>query len=149
MVHRPGRIGGRGSALIGQASSTKPRFFWGRPSAAGNGYDPQASGPSNLAPTSRKLAENAAAEAAKARADGVRGPIPVDRLTGSGSGLDPDVSAENALGQASRVARARGLSEQRVLELVTARTEGRELGVFGEPRINVLGLNLALEELRP
>jgi potassium-transporting ATPase KdpC subunit len=135
-----------GSALIGQSFS-QPRFFWGRPSSAGKGYDPQASSPSNLATTSRKLAESFATEADKARTDGMTGPLPVDRLTGSGSGLDPDISEANALGQAARVARARGLPEARVVQLVEARLKPRDLGLFGEPRVNVLELNLALHEL--
>lgn len=136
----------QGSSLIGQAFS-EPRFFWGRPSAAGSGYDPQASGASNLGPTSRKLAQSFAAEAAKARADGVTGPIPVDRLTGSGSGLDPDISIANARGQSARVAKARGLPQAQVDALLETHGQRRELGLFGEPRVNVLELNLALETI--
>jgi K+-transporting ATPase ATPase C chain len=132
-----------GSELIGQVFAD-PKFFWGRPSSAGNGYDPQASSPSNLAPTSQKLADAFKAEAQKARTDGVTGPIPGDRITGSGSGLDPDISVENALGQVARIAKARGLSEDRLRQLVAANTEGRTLGLFGEPRVNVLALNRGL-----
>ena len=137
-----------GSELIGQAFAD-PRSFWGRPSAAGSGYDPQASSPSNLGPTSQKLADSFGVEAAKARADGVVGPIPADRLTGSGSGLDPDISIENALGQCARVARARGLGADRVRALVQAHVQGRSLGLFGEPRVNVLELNRAVLDIEP
>lgn len=137
-----------GSELIGQPF-VAPKYFWGRPSAAGNGYDPQASGPSNLAPTSKKLADSFKAEADKARTDGVAGPIPADRLTGSGSGLDPDISIENALGQVGRVAKARGLGEDRLRQLVGDHTQERTLGLFGEPRVNVLALNRALDAARP
>ncbi len=137
-----------GSELVGQPFSS-PRFVWPRPSSAGNGYDPQTSSPSNLAPTSQKLADAFKAEAEKARADGVSGPIPADRLTGSGSGLDPDISVDNALGQSARIARARGLSEDRVRALVLANAQGRSLGLFGEPRVNVLALNRALQANEP
>jgi K+-transporting ATPase ATPase C chain len=137
-----------GSELIGQAFAD-PKFFWGRPSAAGAGYDPQASSPSNLGPTSQKLADSFGVEAAKARADGVVGPIPADRLTGSGSGLDPDISLENALGQCTRVARARGLGVERLRALVQAHVQGRSLGLFGEPRVNVLELNRAVLDIEP
>lgn len=135
-----------GSALIAQKFEA-PQFFWSRPSSAGDGDDPQTSGPSNLGPLSQKLALSFAAEAQRARRDGVSGPIPADRLTGSGSGLDPDISIENALGQVSRVAKARGLAPGTVEALVRGLARGRDLSLFGEPRVTVLTLNLALEDL--
>jgi K+-transporting ATPase ATPase C chain len=132
-----------GSALIGQAFSS-PGFFWGRPSSAGSGYDAQSSSPSNLGPTSQKLSDSFGAEAARARADGVTGVIPGDRLTGSGSGLDPDISIDNALGQVPRVAQARGLDQGTLRGLIQAQAQGRTFGLWGEPRVNVLALNRAL-----
>jgi potassium-transporting ATPase KdpC subunit len=135
-----------GSERIGQVFAS-PKYFWGRPSAAGTGYDPQASSPSNLAPTSKKLADSFKAEADKARADGVTGPISADRLTGSGSGLDPDISVENALGQIARVAKSRGISAEKIREVLLSNVEGRTLGLFGEPRVNVLALNRALDDI--
>jgi K+-transporting ATPase ATPase C chain len=136
-----------GSELIGQPFAA-PKFFWPRPSAAGNGYDPQASSPSNLAPTSKKLADAFKTEADKARADGVTGPIPADRLTASGSGLDPDISVDNALGQIARIAKAREVAADQIGKLVQDHVEERSLGLFGEPRVNVLELNRALETIR-
>ncbi|MFN7989179.1 MAG: potassium-transporting ATPase subunit KdpC [Thermoanaerobaculia bacterium] len=137
--------GGRvvGSELIGQAV-TSPGLFRPRPSAAGNGYDATASGGSNLGPTSKALADRVSAEAAKARAEnaGAKGPVPADAVTASGSGLDPHVSPEFALWQVPRVARETGLPAADLEALVAKRTEGRYLGLFGEPRVNVLLLNL-------
>lgn len=133
-----------GSELIGQGFSD-PGHFWPRPSSAGNnGYDPQASGPSNLGPTSQKLVDQLRAEAQKARAEGVTGPIAADELTGSGSGLDPDISVENALQQVPRIAKARGVGEDQLRKLVNEHVQERALGLFGEPRVNVLELNLGL-----
>ena len=136
-----------GSELLSQASAN-PAYFQPRPSAAGdNGYDPMSSGGSNLGPTSKKLRDQAAdrlAALAKANPDASGAP-PVELVTASGSGLDPHVSPAAALWQAPRVARARGVSLDRVRALVEESTEERDLGVLGEPRVNVLLLNLALD----
>ncbi|MGE3303443.1 MAG: potassium-transporting ATPase subunit KdpC [Hyphomonadaceae bacterium] len=142
-IVRDGRV--VGSALIGQ-SFTQARYFWGRPSAAGKGYDARASGGSNLGPNAQSLAGRAAAEAKRYGAPASR--IPVDLLTASGSGLDPDISPAAARFQAARVARARGLPEDRVLRLIEAHTQRPLGGILGEPRVNVLRLNLALDALR-
>lgn len=141
-----------GSHLIGQAFA-EPRYFWGRPSAtSAKPYDGAASTGSNLGPTNPALvtAVRARVEAFRA-ADPEQGtaPIPIDLVTTSGSGLDPDVSPAAALYQVRRVARARGLPEDCVRALVERHVEGRTFGVLGEPRVNVLELNLALDALAP
>jgi len=136
-----------GSALIGQ-TFTKPEYFHSRPSAAGNGYDATASSGTNKGPTDRKLADTLIAQAVDSavKNDGaVKGRIPSDMVTSSASGLDPDISPANAWLQVSRVARARGADSARVRALVDAHVQGRQFGFFGEPRVNVLLLNIALD----
>ena len=138
-----------GSSLIGQ-QFTDPRWFWPRPSAAGKGYDAMASSGTNLAADNPALVSAVGkAKAAAAAADGVdASTVPPDAVTSSGSGLDPDISPAYAREQAPRVAAARHLPVGAVLALVDAQTSGRTLGFMGEPRVNVLELNLALEQLR-
>ena len=136
-----------GSALIGQPFDD-PKYFWGRPSATSPfAYNAGASSGSNLSPTNPDLvkAVQGRVEALRAADPGNTAPVPVDLVTASGSGLDPDISGAAALYQAPRVARARGLDPERVRELVARHTQGRSLGVLGEPRVNVLALNLALD----
>ena len=140
----------RGSKLLGQGFADA-KYFHPRPSAAGNGYDATSSGGSNLGPTSQKLND-----AIRERIAGYRSEnglsesesVPADAVTASGSGLDPDISSQNAELQLPRVARARGMSEDKLREVVRQHTHGRDLGVFGEPGVNVLQLNRALDQLR-
>lgn len=133
-----------GSTLIGQ-SFTEPRYFWGRPSATSPGpYNAAASSGSNLGPTNPALIS---AVRERAAALGAENPVPVDLVTSSGSGLDPHISPAAAGFQIARVARVRGLPEAQLETLVRAHTEARTLGILGEPRVNVLQLNLALDEL--
>jgi len=135
-----------GSALIGQ-NFTEPGYFWPRPSAAGNGYDAANSSGSNLGPTSRKLVDRVTQSIVALEATGINKPIPADAVTTSASGLDPDISPAYAHDQVARVARARKLPADQVEALVTAQTEGPQLGFMGESRVNVLKLNLALDLL--
>jgi K+-transporting ATPase ATPase C chain len=140
----------RGSKLLGQVF-TDPKYFHPRPSVAGNGYDATSSGGSNLGPTSQKLKDAIQERIAAYRAENSLSetePVPADAVTASGSGLDPEISLRNADLQVARVAKSRGLSEDKVRELVQHNTAKRDLGVLGEPGINVLQLNLALDQQR-
>lgn len=147
LLRRDGRV--VGSALVGQPFAS-PRFFWGRPASTTPPYDAAAAAGSNLGPTSPALAD-----AVRARLETLRAadpdnpaPVPMDLVAASGSGLDPHISPEAARWQVGRVARARGVAEARVARLVEAAVVGRTFGLLGEPRVNVLELNLALEALR-
>jgi K+-transporting ATPase ATPase C chain len=135
-----------GSELLSQ-SFTSDRYFHPRPSAAGNGYDPTSSGGSNLAQSNAKLVQRIQGDIDKLAAANPGKPVPIDLVTTSGSGLDPDITPDGALYQAPRVARARGLSEDRVRTLIEKHITGRQLGFLGEPRVNVLELNLDLDTL--
>jgi K+-transporting ATPase ATPase C chain len=140
-----------GSELIGQNFS-KPEYFQPRPSAAGNdGYDPTASGGSNYGPTNQKLIDRVKASVDKFHKDNpdYHGPIPADLVTASGSGLDPEISPASAQAQTPRVAKARGIPADQLNQLVAQYTKSPDLGLLGEPRVNVLKLNLALDEQYP
>ena len=137
----------RGSKLLAQGF-TADKYFHPRPSAAGNGYDAASSGGSNLGPTSQKLSDAIKDRVAAYRKENGLSetePVPADAVTASGSGLDPQISLRNAELQTPRVAKARGLSEEKVRELIQRNTDGRDLGVLGDPGVNVLELNLALD----
>jgi len=136
-----------GSELIGQAFAS-PAYVQGRPSAAGNGYDATASSGSNLGTTAKKLRDRAAADVARLQKENPDAPLPIpDALvTASASGLDPELSPEAASWQAPRIARARNIAEDRVRAVIENRVEGRDLGFLGEPRVNVLDVNLALDQ---
>jgi K+-transporting ATPase ATPase C chain len=135
-----------GSELLAQ-SFTSDRYFHPRPSAAGNGYDATSSGGTNLAQSNAKLAQRIQGDIDKLAAQNPGHPVPIDMVTTSGSGLDPDITPDNANFQAPRVAKARGLAEDAVQKLIAQHTAGRDLGFLGEPRVNVLELNLALDQL--
>jgi K+-transporting ATPase ATPase C chain len=141
--------GGRpaGSALIGQPFSD-PKYFWPRPSAtAESPYNALASGGSNLGPTNKDLINRVAERVKSLRASGVRGPLPADMVTASGSGLDPHISFDSAVLQIPRIARERRLPEENIMALVQSHIEGRQFGFFGSQRVNVLKLNIALDSL--
>ena len=147
IVGKDGTI--HGSRLLGQ-SFTADKYFHPRPSAAGNGYDPTSSGGSNLGPTSQKLNDAILQRIADYRAQNslaTNAPVPADAVTASASGLDPHISRRNAELQSPRVAKSRGLSEDKVRELIRANTDAASLGFLGEPGVNVLSLNLALDAL--
>ncbi len=140
----------RGSKLLAQGF-TAEKYFHPRPSAAGNGYDATSSGGSNLGPTSKKLADSIAQNVADYRTQNglaTNAPVPADAVTASGSGLDPHISVRNAKLQAPRVAKARSLTLEKVRELIHQNIDSAGLGFLGEPGLNVLRLNFALDELR-
>jgi len=137
-----------GSHLIGQAFSSD-KYFHSRPSNAGNGYDPTASGGSNLAPTNQALVTRVEQDVAKWQQESPGTPVPADLVTSSGSGLDPDISPASAEFQVARVAKARGMSAEQVRQIVAKHTLPRQFGILGEPRVNVLELNLDLDAVAP
>lgn len=144
LVRKDGQV--IGSTLVGQAF-TSEKYFHPRPSATDPAYNAAASTGSNLGPITQKLLDRVKGSVDELRTAGVTGPVPVDAVTTSSSGLDPDVSPESALLQVARVAKARALPEDKVRALVDAHVDGRALGFLGEPRVNVLRLNLALDSL--
>lgn len=146
LIEKNGQI--VGSRLIGQGFSGD-KYFHPRPSAAGNGYDPTASGGSNLGPTNQALVTRVQQDVAKWQQENPGMPIPADLVTASGSGLDPDISPASAEFQVSRVAKARGISAEELRRIVAKHTQPRQYGIFGEARVNVLELNLDLDETVP
>jgi K+-transporting ATPase ATPase C chain len=146
MITRNGHL--VGSRLIGQSFSS-PGYFYSRPSSAGTGYDAGNSGGSNLGPTNQSLVARVHSDADRLQPENPSMPIPLDLLTTSASGLDPDISPEAAEFQVPRIARERSLNDDIVREAIRQHTQSRQFGVLGEPRVNVLELNLALDEIAP
>jgi len=146
LIQRDGKI--IGSRIIGQAFSG-PGYFYSRPSAAGNGYDAANSGGTNLGPTNQKLIDRVRQDTVSLHAGNPDEPVPIDLVTTSASGLDPDISPGAVEFQVQRVARERGMSEEQVHQLVLKHTAGRQLGFLGEPRVKVLELNLDLDLVHP
>ena len=146
LIEKDGKV--IGSSLIGQPF-TGPGYFHSRPSAAGTGYDGTASGGTNLGPTSQKLMDNIKTAAESLREENPGSPIPIDMVTASASGIDPHITPAAAEFQVPRIAKERGMNADQVRGLVREHTEGRQFGLLGEPRVNVLELNLALDGVRP
>jgi potassium-transporting ATPase KdpC subunit len=146
LIERGGKI--IGSRIIGQAFSS-PGYFRSRPSAAGTGYDAANSGGTNLGPTNKKLIDAVRAAVEAAKNENPSTPVPIDLVTSSASGLDPHLSPAAALFQVPRIARERGVPEGEIGQLVQAHIQGRQLGFLGEPVVNVLELNLALDQRHP
>jgi potassium-transporting ATPase KdpC subunit len=137
-----------GSRIIGQ-SFTGPGYLHSRPSAAGNGYDAANSGGTNLGPTNRQLIDRVKGDVARLQPENPGKPVPIDLVTTSASGLDPDITPAAAEFQVPRLARERGLGEDQVRQIIRQYTQGRQLGFLGEPRVNVLEVNLMLDEMKP
>jgi len=147
LISREGKV--IGSRIIGQPF-TGPSYFHSRPSAAGtNGYDPTSSGGTNYAVTNQKLLDRVKGDMDTLHAENPAAPIPIDMVTTSASGLDPDITPASAYFQAARVAKTRNVPEEQVRSMIAAHIKGRDLGLLGEPRVNVLELNLALDAQSP
>ena len=144
-----GQLVQRGETVVASRIIAQPfvgaGYFHPRPSAAGNGYDATSSGGTNLGPTNQKLIDRVNSDVASAQAENPGKPVPVDQVTTSASGLDPDITPASAEFQVPRIAKARGITERAVRMIVASHTQGRQWGFFGEPRVNVLELNLSLD----